>query len=79
MYDYLDYPIIGGLLETLNWLTITTPFFAGFTIFNWGESEGEGNLARLFLGVLGFLGLVAIWYFLYQYIKFPFWMGWFSK
>jgi hypothetical protein len=71
-------PIIGGLIDTLNWLTITTPFIAGFAAYNWGRQTGEGKAIPAVVGVLSFCGLVAIWYVLYQFLEFPFWMRWFN-
>lgn len=73
-----DWPIIGGFIETLNWLTITTPFFAAFGAYGWGEQSGNGKAIPALVGLLAFIGLVAIWYVLYQFIQFPLWMGWFQ-
>ena len=66
------------MLDTLNWLTITTPFIAGFAAFGWGKEQGEGFIVPAVVGVLAFIGLVAVWYVLYQLIEFPFWMVWFD-
>jgi hypothetical protein len=78
MGSALDWPIIGGLIEGLNWLTITTPFIAGFAAYNWGQAANEGKAVPAFVGMLAFIGLVAIWYILYKFIAFPLWMGWFQ-
>ena len=77
--DLLDYPIIGGVIETLNWLTISTPFFAGFAAFDWGQGSGNGSALPALVGVLAFLGLLAVWYVLYQMIQFPLWVSWFNR
>lgn len=74
----IDWPIIGGIIETINWLTITTPFFAGFAVFRWGKEAGEGNVVPSLVGALAFGGLIAVWYVLYRLIEFPLWMGWFQ-
>ena len=78
MERLLDWPLVGGLIGTLNWLTITTPFIAGFAAYNWGAQSGEGKLIPAIVGALSFVGLVAIWYVLYQFAKFPLWMSWFN-
>tara|TARA_R110000787_G_scaffold166449_3_gene279436 strand:+ start:866 stop:1066 length:201 start_codon:yes stop_codon:yes gene_type:complete len=66
------------MLETLNWLTITTPFIAGFTAYQWGQGAGEGKTIPALVGLLAFLGLIFIWYILYQFTQFPFWMTHFN-
>lgn len=66
------------MLDTLNWLTITTPFIAGFAAYSWGEAAGEGKAVPAFIGVLAFLGLIFVWYVLYQFVEFPFWMSHFN-
>jgi len=66
------------MIETLNWLTITTPFIAGFAAYQWGNERGEGVVVPAVVGILAFVGLVAIWYVLYQAIEFPLWMAWFN-
>ena len=71
-------PILGGLIETLNWLTITTPFIVGFAAYSWGSNSGNGKAIPALVGLLGFFGLVAIWYVLFQWIEFPLWMRWFN-
>jgi len=71
-------PLLSGLIETLNWLTITTPFIAGFTAYNWGNNLGEGKAIPALVGALSFVGLIAVWYVLYQWIEFPLWMRWFN-
>ena len=67
-----------SMIETLNWMTITTPFIAGFSAYKWGKDSGNGELAPALVGVLAFCGLVAVWYVLYQAIEFPLWMAWFN-
>jgi hypothetical protein len=74
----IDWPIIGAVIETLNWITITTPFIAGFTAYQWGNTTGEGKVIPALIGGLAFLGLIAVWYILYQFIEFPLWMRWFN-
>jgi hypothetical protein len=69
-----DWPIIGGVIFTLNWLTITTPFIAGFSAYTWGRQQGEGTVIPAIVGTLAFLGLVAIWYITHLWIDFPLWM-----
>ena len=71
-------PIFSDIVETLNWLTITTPFIAGFSAFKWGQESGEGRIFPAIVGALSFLGLVAIWYVLFQFTEFPLWMRWFN-
>jgi len=71
-------PFLGGLVETLNWLTITTPFFAGYLAYNWGSASGDGKALPALVGLLSFIGLIAIWYVLYQWAEFPLWMRWFN-
>lgn len=66
------------MLETLNWLTITTPFFAGYAAFDWGRNAGEGNVVPLIVGALAFLGLIFVWFIMFQFLRFPFWMGHFT-
>ena len=66
------------MLKTLNWLIITTPFIAGFAAFQWGEQAGEGKLIPALVGLLAFLGLIFVWYVLYQFIEFPLWMAHFD-
>ena len=66
------------MLETLNWLTITTPFIAGFYAFNWGQQAGEGKVIPAVVGLLAFIGLIAIWWTLYLATGFPLWMAWFN-
>ena len=78
MRDLIDMPLIGGFIETLNWLTITTPFIAGFAAYNWGQGAGEGRIGPAVVGALSFSGLVSIWYVLYQFTEFPLWMRWFN-
>ncbi len=66
------------MIKTLNWLTITTPFIAGFTAYNWGKEASQDELVPALVGVLAFIGLVAVWYALFQFIEFPLWMAWFN-
>jgi hypothetical protein len=66
------------MIETLNWLTITTPFIAGFSAYSWGQKSGEGKLIPAVVGLLAFVGLIAVWWVLYQAIEFPLWMAWFN-
>ena len=66
------------VLEKVNWLTITTPFIAGYTALNWGRENGEGIIIPALVGLLAFLGLIAVWYVLYQFAEFPFWMARFN-
>ncbi|MCZ4354210.1 hypothetical protein O4H61_16970 [Roseovarius aestuarii] len=60
------------MLETLNWSTIKTPATAGFAAFHRRSERGAGAIAPAIVGVLAFVGLVAVWYALYQAIQFPF-------
>ncbi|MCF6315442.1 MAG: hypothetical protein L3J30_03960 [Marinosulfonomonas sp.] len=71
-------PILGSLIKTLNWLTITTPFIAGFAAGNWGSVSGNGKAVPAFVGLSSFLGLIAVWYVLFQWTEFPLWMRWFN-
>lgn len=66
------------VLETLNWRMITTPFIAGFSTCQWGQQADGGKAIPALVGSLAFLGLIFVWYVLYQFIKFPFWMTHFN-
>lgn len=62
------------MLDTLNWLTITTPFIAAFTVYRWGGDAGDGRFVPALLGSLAFVGLIAIWYILFLIVEFPWWI-----
>ena len=66
------------MLETLNWLRITTLFIAGYSAFSWGKKAGEGIVLPAVVGSLAFVGLIAIWYALFQFTGFPYWLNHFD-
>lgn len=71
----LEWPIIGPIMFTLNWLTITVPFIVGRIIYLWGVAAEGHTLVNWIAGILAFLGLIAIWVGSYFLIGFPVWVS----
>jgi hypothetical protein len=74
----LTWPIIGGIIETLNWLTVTTPSIAASLAYGWRQAAGEDRVVRAVVAVPAFIGLVAVWYVVYRLVGFPLCMRWFA-
>ena len=73
-----EWLIVERIIETLNWLTITTPFILAYGACEYGSGKNWSSLASYVAGTAAFVALVVVWYFLYQAIHFPLWMGWFA-
>jgi len=72
-----DWPIIGGFIETLNWLTITIPLIVSYYSYHWAIESNKGKMVAIVVSALSFLIFVTVFYFTYDAISFPLWMGWF--
>jgi len=77
MRELLDWPIIGNIIELLNWLTITIPFIVSFGAKEATFGKTHSQTLSWLAAVTVFVGFIIGLYFLYGIAGFPLWMRWF--
>ncbi len=71
--------ILRGLLDILNWLSLALPFWLSASVAGYLRSKKASNWLVAPVAALVFLLPLALYYFAYPYVEFPYWMRWIHR